>query len=555
MNHFGWELSREDGSWWLRDLPAAASARTGRTATGIHDQPITGNWHRVPYAAGGWEGRMLQASPTANAPGLEFPLPPVAGTFSLEVGMLENYCDQILLRLDGERAFDRLAPMPGDANALPIQLCPWRVIEPSNRTLVVAQDTVRQRRAAIACLRLAPAEPPPPPTLSILGTIDGWLGNSGNVGELDDMTWRVETTESTHIDTLCHGTDLCGMAMYSTALPRHRYDCGEMLGLEHCWEHATDALRVLRRFEREQRDPLGEAIAAAHRAGKRFHGYHRMALLSCYPPLHLFANTFYERHPEWRCVDHDGTPVARLSAAFPEVRKFFIEHFTEVVSRGADGICPVFVRGVPLVLSEEPVRKLVCERTGKTWDRVSPGNPCLMEVRAGIVTAFMKELRDAIRAVRPDADIVAVVPATPETCRHFALDPATWIADGLIDALCPYAFGADASFQEIDAAAWIPLCKDKPVRLCPILNTFRPEPAVAWLDRAEHWLDAGVDGLGVWDVDARMIRPDLRLLLHALGTPEAYPAIRKQLSEMPRRIPVQSIGGTTVDRYPPGWNL
>ena len=42
--------------------------------------------------------------------------------------------------------------------------------------------------------------------------------------------------------------------------------------------------------------------------------------------------------------------VSILSAAFPGVREFFLEHFRETVGLGCDGVCLVIARGWPLVL-------------------------------------------------------------------------------------------------------------------------------------------------------------------------------------------------------------
>ena len=37
------------------------------------------------------------------------------------------------------------------------------------------------------------------------------------------------------------------------------------------------------------------------------------------PYSDYWESPFYQEHPEWRCVDRDGTPVDRMSWAVPEV--------------------------------------------------------------------------------------------------------------------------------------------------------------------------------------------------------------------------------------------
>ena len=96
-------------------------------------------------------------------------------------------------------------------------------------------------------------------------------------------------------------------------------------------------------------------IEGAHEIGMKVHVGFRPAIWGYYEPLdQFFRPKFFDDHPEWRTVDRDGTPVDRMSWAFPEVRKRQIDVLAEAVSFGADGAHIVFVRSWPVVLYEQP---------------------------------------------------------------------------------------------------------------------------------------------------------------------------------------------------------
>src|SRR5699024_1021780 len=152
------------------------------------------------------------------------------------------------------------------------------------------------------------------------------LGNQGPV-PLDEMVAEELQFRDTQVTHLCHGTDLAGMAEYLTALPEHRLDVRALLEEAPPWtEHMHWALQQLAAYQRAGRCPLRESTAAAHAIGRPLYDYHRMAITRLYAPLRVHENPMFEAHPEWRCADFDGTPISRLSIAWPEVRRAFLDH-------------------------------------------------------------------------------------------------------------------------------------------------------------------------------------------------------------------------------------
>lgn len=75
--------------------------------------------------------------------------------------------------------------------------------------------------------------------------------------------------------------------------------------------------------------------------------------------------------------------------------------------------------------------------------------------RIARMTALMKRLRAAVRAARPDAIVTAATaPDVREATERRLQDWRTWLADGLIDAVCPMAYTPEPErFAEQIAAA------------------------------------------------------------------------------------------------------
>jgi hypothetical protein len=539
-----WQLIG-DNAWWLTDF----SGMPGTDARAAWH----GAWQAVPYQANTFAGVMIQASPLAAAPPVRVPMPRElqAGRYRISVGMLENYSDRVLLKLDREPVFDRLGTTIVPAMAMAIQDAFWRDVEVGpGDALMVAQDNAVALRAAVAYVRIAPAPEALKPEIPLLVTSDGWLSNYGRVS-FEEMVWEQLAFADTHVSAFARGSDACGAANYLTKMPSHRLRAEDALTEEFCHPDSRVAFEQYLAYEKAGRCPLRDAIAAAHSIGRELYAYHRMAILSSYPPFHLFRHPMYDEHPEWRCVDFDGTPVSRLSICYDPVRRYFLEHFRETVELGADGVCLVFVRGVPMVLFEKPVAQEFKRRTGREMSSVEPTDRQLWRVRVDFFTDFLRQIRSTVGASKK---IVALVPATPALAEHFAMDCGAWTREGLIDTLCPYSFDLRAQAAEIDLPAWKPLTRETLTRLCPVLNTWRSEPAMTFLDRAEQWIAQGADGLASWDAQHKSLNPEFRHLMRNIASAEGRARVREILARGPERFEMRSIGGVTVDRYPPGWN-
>jgi len=549
-----WE--REQADWWLRDLTTVPNADRLQ-----HERALHGYWQKAAYETGEFTGTMLLANPSADAPEVRIPLP-VCGRYGVSIGMPENYSDRLLIKLERDRCYDKLRH--GGVVAGPsLQECWWKDAElVEGDVLVVKQDGCMNRRCGIAYVRLSLAPPATAPEVPLVAVMDGSPCNNGPL-PLDEMVGEELQFADAQVSDIHHGTDICGFANYNTKTPTHRYPSEKIAEEEFISaDYYPWIPQQILKFEKAGRCTLEESIEAAHGTGRKFYAYYRMGITQLYAPMRMFGSPLYDEHPEWRCMDWDGTPVSRLSFAFPAVRQHVLEHFRETIEKGADGVCLVFARGWPLILFEEPVAVEYEKRTGKSMRDAGPDDPELLRVRTDCITGFMREILETITEAADGRDVgIAAIPlALPEINRHYAMDCSAWAKEGLVQMLCPYPYGYTATAEAVKVPEWVEVVKGTGTRLCPILNRMTYEPAgivedlPMFLDRAEQWLREGADGFAVWDLDSAVASPVYRRLAYHVASGEGRRRLHEMLdSPWPIRYALKSLDGIRVDRYHPGW--
>jgi hypothetical protein len=175
-----------------------------------------------------------------------------------------------------------------------------------------------------------------------------------------------------------------------------------------------------RELARKNINPVKVLIDGAHDIGMKVHVGVRPAGWSYGGMMNDFWETpFYQRHPEWRCIDRDGAPTTRMSWAVPEVRRHMIDGLLEAVSFGADGANIVFNRGYPVVLYEQPVLDMFQKQYGEDARKLDEeADPRIRKLWSDIVTSVMRGLRGGL-PVRPGGPSRATgsqAPAPP--CRR-----------------------------------------------------------------------------------------------------------------------------------------
>ncbi len=190
-------------------------------------------------------------------------------------------------------------------------------------------------------------------------------------------------------------------------------------------------------------DPLQVAVEEAHDQDAEILICLRAAGWKAAPPWEeFFMSEFYEAHPEWRCVDYDGTPTMHLSYAAEEVQDHLIEVYREALQRDADGAGFLFHRGMPMVLWEKPFRQRFIKKFGQDPRQLPEDDPRVYQLRAEIVTGLIRKIRAVLdetsksRGV-PDRRLKLAVStfATADDNKRFGLDVQRWIKEDLIDQI------------------------------------------------------------------------------------------------------------------------
>ena len=339
--------------WILKDMesvvPPTARGRVSRIDA----------WQIMDYETESFSGTLVMASPNGKPPPIGIPLP-LTGCYDLLIGIHVDYCDGLRLKLDADRCFDRLRhDVPASTGQRGFQEVLWRTVElPGSETLTIARDIdTRISVGYVAARKASPPRVAHPRRYLLHVTDDGTMMNYGEPGDLADATWQVDHAARLGVDILSLGIDLCGMANYATHLDSYRIDTTPILGDQHAWPSTPRLYANLARFQRDGLCVPRHYFEIARGLGLQTLGYHRMAHIGAPFPYQEARSRFYEEHPEWRCIDIDGRPVNRLSYAFLEVRQAFYDLLAESVRLGATGVNNVFVRGLPAVLYEEPVRR------------------------------------------------------------------------------------------------------------------------------------------------------------------------------------------------------
>lgn len=264
--------------------------------------------------------------------------------------------------------------------------------------------------------------------------------------------------------------------------------------------HARNEAVCWRSWRESGHDPLAVAGDVTHELGMEFHVTHRLGGFR-QAPTHEYwdhGDTFYKRHPEWRGRDRDGAESVRLSFAYPEVREHIIETYREMVAYGIDGVCLLYNRRHPLLEYEQPLIDGFLEQHGKDPHDLDEDDPTWLRYRAGVLTGFMRELRDAL-----SLPITAIVMSNEKENLAQALDPAGWIAAGVVDTLVPYTdlpeWNHSAfSWQNPEALRpYVELTKGTSCELAPCFHT----PAMKaedYRNTAVGLADAGAEAFFFW---------------------------------------------------------
>jgi hypothetical protein len=481
-----------------------------------------GKWKLLEYEAGGLAGRCVAAGPLTQAPPLTLRLGRT-GWHAVSLGLAWHYGERNLIRakFTGDLAYHHRCHKVGQDEIQEVYLA---AADLTGRDLHVAQQSAGYAKACtlmyvklvplaereVAEVRKRSAESQ---TRRLVATIDGlsFIYDRRPTSE-EELLEEIERYRGTDFGTIWYGGAEVGLGSYHRPLVDDYPGAG--------YAHFAEAVREL---ERKGIDINRVVVTAAHDLGAKIHMSMRPAGWAHPVPFEEYNAPFYIEHPEWRCRDRDGSPVLRMSFAAPEVQAEVVRLLAESLRSGADGVNILFNRGCSLVLWEEPFCVLFRERYGEEATRSPDDDRRVLELRAEIMTGFMRRLRSrldedgAFRGARGRTEISVMLPGTESLNRANGLDPRRWAAEGLIDAIGMDWAALDA-YSVVDRGAhydftyYRDITQATGVPFFPLMNPIEWE-SLGDPDRKSHgylvgdvrrrglrYFDEGAAGLLFWDV-------------------------------------------------------
>lgn len=213
-----------------------------------------------------------------------------------------------------------------------------------------------------------------------------------------------------------------------------------------------------------------------------------------------------KQHPEWR-RGH------ALCYEVPEVQEHILSLYREVLEIGAPGISIDFCR-YPEGIDKPQTCTAFLRRLRKLADEFAwgerPRSPEFSELRAVVDNRPTRRIPIIIR-----------FPATGvRLCENF--DYRTWVKEKLVDYLCPS--NIQGRHHHFDITPYLMATKGSACKLTPVVDglSWGPQMPGPFLWRAQQLYDAGVDGIYIYQADARILgRPEDRRCVRMLGSASA----------------------------------
>lgn len=526
-----------------------------------------GKWHLLSYETKEFSGHMLTAPSMIEAPPVTRKIN-LKGWYQISLGLWNPpfaYDGDPLLKikLSGDPAFRRIAyRKSADTQKTSfLREVPFTEVDMTGQDIVIGKSNgLLPNSAFLAYLRFRPMsdaevnaiqEKRKQSPRNLTACLDGmsyfWASETGTEEQLREMVelyrhsdvgkvlWAATYGSLTGYPTQVKGATFVAEAspmQFMQTVPGNSY----ALGNNHYYKSMLS-------FAEKGIVPQQVIAEHAHSMGLKFDLMIRLGILGGFG---LRENDNFARfHPEFRQVQRDGTPVSKSSYAFPEVRQLVLDQIRETVEKiDADGINLCFVRGPHFLQYEEPILKSFRETyPGEDPLKISESDPRLLQIRADIMTGFMKDARKVLDEVgaKKNKKLTLSVWVWPwervvwlgGTPLQEGLDVKKWITEGLLDSVC---------CQEGVDPEYIALGKKHHCEFV-LFTGYRGDLAMSPTTIQEA-TKAGVEQFVYWDIDLAQNYADVWHWLRDIGQ-------RKQIDQwaadgLPKSmlIPLLKINGT-----------
>lgn len=490
---------RQKGKWKMIPFTTAELKGTALSVYSATNPPLI----RLPLAQRGWHGVYVGLSTTSGGfdiggNGIRAKLSdePVFKRLVNNLALLENRraviqeCFLTVADLNGQSL--EIAPLPGQ----PATVCYVKVVPMTGAEVKAAQAPSKHRTS--------------------IATFDGhswiWPFKPTTAEELAEEFRGFEGTDIGKWWFQITGADL---ACYPTQV-------GTYPG-EDTTDFPTGAYaaytKSLETLFKKGINPLKVARDAAKAQGAEFHVMLRPAgWVGSMPYEETFNSKFFYQHPEWRCIDRDGTSTFFMSYANPEVRKQLLDIFRETLELQPEGVGFVFNRGMPLMLWEDAFCRRFQQMHNADAKTVPDDDPRIYATRAAIMTDFMTEVRalldeTAAKQGRTERYKISLGTFAQEADNQkWGLDLPLWIERGLVDDLATTWFAYHTSFTKtpgkVDMDYYRRITQGTNTKAYPMVIAWKTgKPAELCKTVAAHLLK-GDPGVAIWDPQVQKAWPE-----------------------------------------------
>ena len=314
-------------------------------------------WRIIKYETDqGIDGTMLYAGPETDAPDIIYPLD-LEGWYAIYIGIWGRQADKDVIRvkLKDDPCFKAFKRETFKTKAMhltkwdiefSIEEAFWKQADLTDQHIVLGQQSEGYSKSAyVAYIRLEPLtrsqvkeiqeDRRRTNTKRLIATNDGFSFVYLNRPVTKEGIWeQIEPYRNTDFRDLHWNVWIGGTFLYPSKI-------GDLIGVGYDDFPRTGDRYVKESFEAllaKGINPLKTAIEYTHKVGLKFHAALRMGHWAMTTPMDYATGKFFREHPQWRCVDKEGTPISTLSYAYPEVRAYIISILKEVVRYGVDGV-------------------------------------------------------------------------------------------------------------------------------------------------------------------------------------------------------------------------
>jgi len=484
-------------------------------------------------------------------------------------------------RLTGDRAWSQLRAEPMEGREKFIDEVFWRCAEFTSETEIrlAMSGYYVQCQATIAWLRFIPMDEAQiaqakadrddnGANLRLLGTHDmHFLFCSKDPTVAENVYEEMEVYRDSDFEVL-HHEFLTGGPDLEDELSELNWEFGRIGDVFHrigdyYYRVSMEKLRA----ENARLQLYKDLVDYAHSMGRRMYMSFRAQAFSVDAPYDdVFGTKFYDRNPQWRCVAQDGSQISRMSYAYEGVQDRLIRNYLYMLQTGCDGVSVLFNRCFPFVMYEQPAAERFTAKYGVPAHEVAFDDPRWCELRAEIMTEYLRKLRAALDKAAEEMGRERIALSihmflTKDANFLYGLDGHTLATEGIVDDIVAHPitdnlqgqYLRNGEFTDEDLQYYADMVKGTNVRLyCDLMP--RSMPVEEYRSKAARAYAHGFYGLAFWDSYSRHWRRSEWACVSRLGhrdeLKEEFPEWRAGRKER-----IVELSGHNIMAWAPYWAL